>query len=189
MGDEGSLGVNHVLMVCYANQCRSPMMEAIMRSYLGWEPPSQWSVSSAGTNASVGTSTHPLALRAVHEQGIPIQSSGTHQVTPAMLASVDLVLTAERDHRAVVARMYPPAVQYTFTLRQLARLCSAARTVTNKRAVNDVADLMQLASIGRPLVQPVPTEEDDIEDPMGSDLSVFRQTAQLIASSVRDILG
>lgn len=182
-------GANRVLMVCFANQCRSPMMEGILAADLHLLGLPGWSVWSAGTNVVADTYTHPLTVETLRRLNIWYEGRPAQQLTAELVSSVDLVVTAERSHRAAVARLHPPAVQYSFTLRQLARLCNAARTRAPGRGVRDVSDILELAAIGRPRVQPVSRKEDDIEDPIGHDLSRFVSVGSLIQNCIGDVFG
>lgn len=102
-----------VLVVCTGNICRSPYIERLLRVGLvgtGIE------VSSAGTDALVGSAMDPeAAARLVAAGGDPTGFSA-RQLTPEIVASADLVLTATRAHRADVVRLQPRALRCTFAL-------------------------------------------------------------------------
>jgi Protein-tyrosine-phosphatase len=58
---------------------------------------------------------------------LPTRSADEHRsrpVTPAMLETADLVLTAEGSHCAVVAQLAPLVIPHTFTIRDAAGLAS-----------------------------------------------------------------
>ena len=65
----------NVLAVCTMNQCRSPMIELLLRRAAAAEPALDWSVSSAGTHAFQGA-TGPLAAEMLAERGVSSTTAG-----------------------------------------------------------------------------------------------------------------
>ena len=131
-----------ILVVCTANICRSPAGEFLLRQRLGGYgiTPVGISVTSAGVhaqpgapacdlsvalvNASLATETAPAAPPVV--SGTP-GASDAHRsrlVTADMLGEADLILTADRGHRADLAKLAPSSRNKTFTMRQAARLAT-----------------------------------------------------------------
>jgi protein-tyrosine phosphatase len=96
----------HVCVVCTGNICRSPIGEQVLRRALqeaGLDD--QVRVSSAGTGDwHVGAGAHRGSVRVLAEAGYPTEHTA-RQLTRADLAEIDLVLAADRDHRALVKRM------------------------------------------------------------------------------------
>ncbi len=97
--------LDRVLIVCVGNICRSPMAEAMLRARIRHRPAFQ--VSSAGVGALVGHPADPLAVELMSARGIDITGHRARQVTPEMLAGVDLVLVMEQGHQDEVHRMSP----------------------------------------------------------------------------------
>jgi protein-tyrosine-phosphatase len=101
-----------ILYVCTANICRSPSAEAQLRraGLAGVE------VASAGTHAVHGAPCCALA---------PLLAGVDHPSQPLaaeFVGTADLVLTAAREHQAVVLTLDPDARVKTFTIRQAGRL-------------------------------------------------------------------
>ncbi len=96
------------------------------------------SVASAGVHAQPGAPACDLSVALVNASlasasaaqpgvgGMP-GSSETHRsrlVTADMLGEADLILTADRGHRAELAKLAPNSRSKTFTMRQAARLAT-----------------------------------------------------------------
>ncbi|HEY0699436.1 MAG TPA: low molecular weight phosphatase family protein, partial [Micromonospora sp.] len=112
-----------VLFVCHANLCRSPMAEYLARDLLAG---SAISVTSAGTHAQPGRPAHPHAVRILGERGLDPTSFRSRPLSRIDLTAAGLVLTASRRERAACVALSPAALGRVFTLRQFARLATAA---------------------------------------------------------------
>jgi protein-tyrosine phosphatase len=108
-----------------------------------------------------------------------------------MLASADLVLTAERMHRVACASLAPAKVRQTFTLRQFARMVDAVPPPPglDERTVPDrMRALVQQVDANRHLVRSVPSEEDDLTDPVGRPIEAFEECAAEIRRSLDAVM-
>ena len=112
--------VFRLLVMCTANQCRSPMAEGIARARLAASGVDA-EVVSGGTMAG-GVRAARGAVRAVRARGLDLSGHTSRQVDVDTLAAADLVLTMERRHVAWVAGLLLDAVDRTFTIPELARL-------------------------------------------------------------------
>jgi protein-tyrosine phosphatase len=113
------------------------------------------------------------------------------QLTPAMVAGADLILTLTREHRSAVVTLDPRALQRTFTLRQFAALLADdALTGHPTDAPRGVADRLRSCIAGavaaRGVRRPAP-DADDIEDPYGREAAVYRSVADEIVAAVEVI--
>ena len=160
---------------------------ALVLSNRSRTPRTVWSVGSAGTQALVGEPIHVSAREALTERDVPVPPGGGVQITPDVLASAGVVLTATRDHRRTVARVAPGAVKRTFTIRQFARLCEAGRSAGGRSLARSAGELVEFAQHARSSVQPVSGDHDDIADPIGRPVEEFRQCRDLIAASIAQI--
>ena len=120
-----------VLVVCTANICRSPAGETVLRSRLadrGFDDTGV-RVSSAGVAARAGAAACDLSTALVagllgpDSVGLatPADAHSARLLTAQLVASSDLILTADRRHRNRVAELAPAARKRTFTLLQAAR--------------------------------------------------------------------
>lgn len=96
----------HVCVVCTGNICRSPIGEQVLRRAVDQAGlADRVVVSSAGTgNWHIGAGAHHGTVRVLAAAGYPTEHTA-RQLTRSDLAGIDLVLAADRDHRALVKRM------------------------------------------------------------------------------------
>jgi len=99
-----------ILIVCTANQCRSPMAEGLMRQRAAADGSAGLlDVSSAGTWAQDGLPATATAVAVMAEQGIDITTHRSREVTADMLAGADLILVMTRGHAESLAAEFPEA--------------------------------------------------------------------------------
>lgn len=177
-----------ILVVCTANLCRSPMLEALVRDRLA-ESPAAWTVGSAGTHAADGRPVHPLTAQALFEHGIALPDTWrSRRLDAAIVERSDLVLTATREHRSDVVRTDPRASGRTFTARQFLRLLTTpdAAAPDSDHVVAHAGDaLLDAALAARGLGSAGPAAADDIPDPVGRPYPVFRALAAELADELR----
>lgn len=112
-----------ILTVCSGNLCRSPYLERRLTYELrsAWGP-SDIAVSSAGTQAVVGSDMAPLARSMLWRSQPDSEPFQARALTPDLVREASLVITATRQHRTLVARMDPRSMKKTHALRDLANL-------------------------------------------------------------------
>lgn len=97
-----------VLFVCTANQCRSPMAEALMKDLLQQDGRLEaWIVSSAGTWASEGSPASDYSRRVMRERGLDLSEHRSRHVTEEILREQDLILVMERGHKEALRVEFP----------------------------------------------------------------------------------
>ena len=117
-----------VVMVCMANQCRSPMAEYLLKRRLG--PGSKWTVLSAGTSAIPGSRASASAVEVMARMGVDISAHRSKLVTEELVDSAEIVITMTRSQRDEIVNCFPGARDKVFTLKSL----------SSERAGLDVAD-------------------------------------------------
>lgn len=179
-----------VLTVCTGNICRSPFMERALQAELdrSWGP-GVVEVRSAGTGAMVGEPMNPPALRLLEAAGYSADGFVARALTPEIVASADLVLTATRRHRGLVAQMHPRALRYTFTLRELADLVSdlPREAYAAGDAGEHVRALVQAAAGRRGLRPPLSDEDADVVDPYRREAVVFDTMSAQVMSALPQV--
>ena len=180
-----------VLFICSANLCRSvastEIADRILRVHA--RPLRDWMFESAGTDVVPGNRLPPAIASAMDELEIPRRSEARPLSEP-FARSADLILTAERHHRATVVRRYPFTVRYTFTTLEFGRLVAAGRAAaTAGKSVDDLS-LLDLARIGRSSVDPVDDAMLDIPDPVAAGTrAAMRQCVEAIEIALRQVAG
>lgn len=110
-----------VVVVCTANQCRSPLAAAVLQARLDAREVAA-TVVSVGTKAVDAPAT-PLTVAAAHRLDLDLDLSG-HRSRPLdapLLTHADLVITMERRHVQEVVVTAPGTFGHTFTLKELVR--------------------------------------------------------------------
>jgi low molecular weight protein-tyrosine phosphatase len=185
-----STAAARVLTVCTGNICRSPFMERALQAELdrSWGP-GVVEVSSAGTGAMVGEPMNAPALRVLEAAGYSADGFVARALTPATVASSDLVLTATRRHRGLVAQMHPKALRYAFTLREFADLISDVPRDAYEAddAGQQVRALVQAAASRRGMRPPLSDEDADIVDPYRREALVFDTMSAQVMSALPQV--
>ncbi|MBK1655011.1 arsenate reductase/protein-tyrosine-phosphatase family protein [Allochromatium vinosum] len=102
----------HILIVCTANICRSPMGEALLRRRLG----ARAVVVSAGTRALAGQPADERVRELLLEQGLDLSTHRARSVQPDLLRWADLILAMEHQHLQAIHRLDATARGKSFLL-------------------------------------------------------------------------
>lgn len=161
----------HVLAICTANLCRSPMMELMLREQLP-----DLTVTSAGVEATDGRPMDPDTAAVLGERSLADPDFRSRQLQPHHLVGVDLVLTATLAHRSAVVTQRPAALRRTFTLLEFADL-------VGDLDAPDLGTLVAQAAARRARS----TGERDLADPYLQGLEAHREAAGIVAAATETI--
>jgi protein-tyrosine-phosphatase len=97
-----------ILVVCTANQCRSPMAEALLarrieEAGLG----ARLGAASCGTWAKAGMPATPTAIQTMAERGLDIRAHRARVVSAEILLRSALILVMTADHRDAIVAEFP----------------------------------------------------------------------------------
>ena len=102
------------------------------------------------------------------------------------------MITATSEHRSHVVGLVPGAVRRTFTLLELARIASSAPAPLGRTRPADAgwlcADAVAWAAQMRGSVSRHEDSVDDLDDPLGAPLEVYRERADAIDHAVEQIV-
>ncbi len=149
-----------VLLVCSANQCRSPMAaELLDRRLQALGVPA--TVRSAGTSAAAG-------LPALDEARAAVGGLDGHRavtLVAPLVEDADLVLGVTRHHVREAILLCPGAFTRTFTVLELAR---RGRSIGSRSAAEPIAEWLARAGSGRtPADLAGSSVADEVPDPIG----------------------
>ena len=174
-----------VLVVCTGNICRSPLAAGL----LGHLRP-EFSVLSAGTRAfEPAVATLEIRTQA-HDWGFSLDDHRAQELTSQLIQSADVILTAERAHRAEVVALEPSAMRKAFTIKQIARVAEAWSDAIASGAeptpeIGSFADLVsELADYRALTLPPHSPDDDDISDPFLRSQAAYDHSAQQISAAV-----
>jgi protein-tyrosine phosphatase len=205
VGDDGGVPVEpfRVLFVCTGNICRSPMAQSMLTAELGArlgtalgarpgtapDGRQAFDVTSAGTYAVVGAPIEPDAARFLDSIGVrPAPEFVARALTEQQIESADLILGAERAHRAAAVTLVPRAVQRTFTIREFARLVAAlpdgVEVPTDATTAERGCALVAAAGRNRGYVRADHPLDDDVADPYRMRYGAFEAAGQQIRAAV-----
>lgn len=182
-----------VLFVSTGNVCRSPLAERMLRAQLAAAlgPEARtFSCESAGTWGHVGAAMEAHAADVLRERGADPSGFVGRELGPDQVLAADLILGAAREHREQVRLLDPYAAGRTFSLREFARFARQVDAVTlpaadpaaRARALVDRVALLRKPRPGRD------RPDDDIPDPFGAPLHVFRLCADAIADGLAGLV-
>lgn len=97
----------HILVVCTANICRSPVGEALLRDRLQKRGLVNWTVSSAGTWAHWVRGASQFSVELMAEQGLDISGHRARMIDESLLAQADLILCMEASHLEALQIEFP----------------------------------------------------------------------------------
>ena len=111
----------HVLFVCTANTCRSPMAAALLRHALAAEPEPLRSIPviSAGVSAMSGYPAAANAVQALKKVGITLADHRSQRVTQQLLNEALAVFCMTESHRAMLELDFDPLPQHLHLMREL----------------------------------------------------------------------
>jgi len=186
MGDDA-----RILIVCTGNVCRSPFIERLLQRQLDERRPGSGPrilVHSAGTGALTGSAMDERAAAQLVAHGGDPAGFTARDLTPALIAESDLVLTATREHRGKVATMYPKAMRQVFTLCDFADLVQGVDGLSPDVTPADprawVRELTHQAAARRGLNPPIERAQADIVDPFRREDEVYITMAEQIVRSL-----
>ncbi len=155
------------------------MGEALLRRHLDVRGlPAR--VHSAGTMRWSGPASDE-AVDAMREHGLDLSAHRSRSLTPELVDDADLVLGMTRAHVEFVTTRCPDAADKTFMVRELARLGRAIGPRADGEPVG--AWLARVAALREP-DRPVGHPQDEVDDPVGQPLDVYRRTAAILDASL-----
>ena len=109
-----------VLFVCTANQCRSPMAEALLKALAAQRGEAdRWQIQSAGTWAEPGRPATQLSQAIMRQRNIDLSAHRSHPVDAEGLAAAALILVMTQHHQEALQAEFPEVQDKVLLLSQL----------------------------------------------------------------------
>ena len=145
-------------------------------------------VRSAGTRPwNAGATDHSVTV--MRERGLDIAAHENSQLTRDLVDQADLVLGMTRDHVSFAVSRSPEAARRTFLVGELARL---GGQVGPREVSEPLAQWAERAANARPPNRPLGRAVDEVADPVGEPIDVYRHTAAVLdrrLSEIADLLA
>jgi len=112
---------DHIIVVCTANICRSPMGERLLAHGLAAEasPLKELTVASAGISAYQGDPASENSVKALRPVGIDLADHRSQQVSQELLDRAFAVFCMTQTHRALIEAHFRPQPPYLYLFREL----------------------------------------------------------------------
>jgi len=181
VGDTTLFSPANVLVLCSANQCRSPLAAALLALH-GGATRSTVAVRSAGLFDEgllpSGEPSPPEAAAALAVYGLDISGHRSRRVTAVDLGWADLVLGMTRAHVRHTVVIAPDTWPRAFTLKEVVR---RGEQVGPVKPGEPLADWLGRVHEGRDRAALLgDSPADDVADPMGGPPHAFVDTAALL---------
>jgi protein-tyrosine-phosphatase len=113
-------GPGHILVICTANICRSPMAAGLLQHFLAGqgEPLKSLRVVSAGIAARRGDPASDNAVIAMKKVGIDLRDHSSQPLTQRLLDDALIVLCMTESHRAMIELQFDPVPEHLYLFRQ-----------------------------------------------------------------------
>jgi protein-tyrosine-phosphatase len=110
----------HILIVCTANICRSPMAAALLQHFLAGqnEPLKSLPVVSAGIAARQGDAISDNATVAMKRVGLDLSQHTSQPVTQLLLDGALVVLCMTESHRAMIQLQFERVPKHLYLFRE-----------------------------------------------------------------------
>jgi protein-tyrosine phosphatase len=108
-----------ILVICTANICRSPLVQAYIAREAAQRGLTDWTVTSAGTWAENERPAARYSRRVAADRDLDIEDHRSRMVTGAMLEEADLVLCMTASHAEALSVEFPQQASKIFLLSEM----------------------------------------------------------------------
>jgi protein-tyrosine phosphatase len=110
----------HILTVCTANICRSPMAEALLQHALRGQPEPLQSIKvvSAGVAARQGERVSENSVTALKKVGIDLSQHSSQPLTRELVDDALAIFCMTESHRAMIELNFEPPPRHLYLFRE-----------------------------------------------------------------------
>jgi protein-tyrosine phosphatase len=173
-----------ILLVCTANQCRSPMAEGLLRRLFALSGVGA-TVGSAGLLPG-GSRATDEAITTMAKHRIDIRQHVSRTIDTEMARTTPLVIGMTRQHVRESCATYGAPMERTFTLKELVRRGEEAGGRVQGEPVH--AWLARVGAGRRSADLMGDDPDDDIADPVGRPRAVYEATADELEGLLRRVV-
>ena len=109
----------HIVVICTANICRSPLVEALIRRKLAELGHDDWIVSSAGTWATIPRPAARYSQRIARREGLDLSNHIARMVSEEIMMEADLAIVMTKSHKEPLQIEFKEARQRVFLLSEM----------------------------------------------------------------------
>lgn len=176
--------VIHLLFVCTAGRCRSPMAAALLEQHLR-DLGSRVTVASGGLKFT-GERMPPRGVSMMARYGADLSGHIGIPVTERSISEADIIIGMTREHVREIVAMSPDAWSKTFTLKEFVR---RAERVGARHRHQRVSDWLVNVGADREARHVLGADsDDDIIDPFGRRRSVWKHVIADMDELVRKMI-
>lgn len=112
---------DHIIFVCTANICRSPMAERLLAHGLAAEgtPLDQLKVASAGISAYTGDPASVNSVKALNSVGLDLADHRSQQISQELLDKAFAVFCMTQTHRSLIEVHFEYVPKHLYLMREL----------------------------------------------------------------------
>lgn len=112
-----------ILLVCTANQIRSPIAEVFLKDYLQrMAPEIKWTIQSAGVRAQTGISASNTVIDLLKKRKFDISNHKSQPINRQLIENFELILTMEAFHKEALQTEFPDIKTRLYMLSEMSNL-------------------------------------------------------------------
>jgi protein-tyrosine phosphatase len=171
-----------LLFVCTANQCRSPLAEALARRRFAGR---DVIVRSAGLLPG-GESVPEIGIHVARDLGLDLSAHISRRFTSELAADADLVLAMTNSQARDLVTTHAELWPRIFTVKSFVRWANAQQTP----AAGLSRDWLEAAGSAREMRELLGSSQaDEVEDPMGRPPRVWRRVARELSGAIDQLVA
>ena len=148
-----------ILFVCTGNSCRSVMAKGYFEKKMEELGKTGIEALSAGIAPLAGMKATKEAIQVLSEEGVDVSNHCARNITGLAIREADLIFVMENIHKKYIVDMYPNAEKKTYLMKDFKKVGNF-----------EVSD------------------NPNIPDPIGKDISFYKEIFSVIKDSIERIL-